>query len=226
MLMYTLRALDFLYMDYKPPHPLGVLITPDILSKYQRMFAFILRMMRGGSHENRGHQCAKCPSVENVVRALFRMTREPLFPTLASAQKLFLHFRFIVQSFVNSLSEYIFDTAIAGNFDAFLSRLSPSIQRHVSDAGFSDVFSLAAYHSAVMDDILSACLLRSGQRAVGDLLRGALELVLEFGILAGELKRGNVQEYQAAPQLEHLFHRFRGKMKTLVRFHLCQSTCC
>lgn len=43
------RALDFLYMDYKPPHPVDVLITPEILSKYQRMFAFILRLMRGQS---------------------------------------------------------------------------------------------------------------------------------------------------------------------------------
>lgn len=41
------RALDFLFIDYKPPHPLNVLITPIILSKYQRLFAFILRMMRG-----------------------------------------------------------------------------------------------------------------------------------------------------------------------------------
>jgi len=43
------RALDFLYMDYRAPRPLEVLITPDILSKYQRMFAFLLRLMRGRS---------------------------------------------------------------------------------------------------------------------------------------------------------------------------------
>jgi hypothetical protein len=43
-----LRALDFLYMDYKAPHPLDILITPDILSKYQRMFTYLLRIMRGG----------------------------------------------------------------------------------------------------------------------------------------------------------------------------------
>ena len=41
------RALDFLYMDYKPPRPLEVLISFDILSKYQRMFTFILRLLRG-----------------------------------------------------------------------------------------------------------------------------------------------------------------------------------
>lgn len=41
------RALDFLYMDYKPPHPLEVLIPDEVLSKYQRMFTFLLRLMRG-----------------------------------------------------------------------------------------------------------------------------------------------------------------------------------
>lgn len=44
---YILRALDFLYLDYKPPHPVDVVITPEILSKYQRIFTFLLRLMRG-----------------------------------------------------------------------------------------------------------------------------------------------------------------------------------
>src|SRR5262245_54330000 len=104
------------------------------------------------------------------------MTRNPsspLFPSLTSANNLLLHFRFIAQSFVSALSEYIFDTAIGGNFNAFLSQLSPRTMD--SNANFSDVFSLAKYHSSVMDDILSASLLRSGQRAAGDLLRGTLE---------------------------------------------------
>lgn len=37
-------------MDYKPPHPLDVIITPDVLSKYQRVFAFLLRLLRGTSN--------------------------------------------------------------------------------------------------------------------------------------------------------------------------------
>jgi hypothetical protein len=34
-------------MDYKPPPPLDVILTPDVLSKYQRIFSFILRLLRG-----------------------------------------------------------------------------------------------------------------------------------------------------------------------------------
>lgn len=98
-----------------------------------------------------------------------------LFPTLTPSRKLLLHFRFIAQTFVSSLSGYVFDTAIGGNFDPFLARLSgnPSgpDSPNVNGLGFSDVFELAQRHSALLDDVLSACLLRSGQRGVGDLLR-------------------------------------------------------
>ncbi|THH16575.1 hypothetical protein EW146_g4072 [Bondarzewia mesenterica] len=176
----SIESLDFLYMDYKPPHPLDILITSDVLSKYQRIFSFILRLMR----------------VQSASSALFRMTRktsEPLFPTLAITNKLLLHFRFMAQSFVDTLSSYVFDTAIRGNFNAFLSQLRPG---HFVSPGTSSIF---------------------GRRAAGDLLRGCMELVLDLCILAGELRRGRVEEYRAKPVLEDLFSSFREKMATLIK---------
>ncbi|KAJ6625865.1 Spc98 family-domain-containing protein [Mycena sp. CBHHK59/15] len=195
-------SLDFLYMDYKPPHPLDILITPDILIKYQRVFTYLLRIMR----------------VEHALSAVFRMSRsasKPLFPTLTPSNKRLLHFRFIAQSFVANLSEYVLDTAIGGNFDPFLSHLSPNATGR--GPGFSDVFALARAHSDLMDDVLSACLLRSGQRLGGDLIRQALELVLEFSVLAGDIKTGRLEEYQATPILEDISHKFRTKMSTLTK---------
>ncbi|KAI0702946.1 Spc98 family-domain-containing protein [Cerioporus squamosus] len=220
----SIEALDFLYMHYQPPSPLDVLITPAILSKYHRMFAFNLRLMR----------------VENVVRTLFRLTRKasaPLFPTLTPSNKLLLHFRFIAHSFVMALSSYVYDIAIGSNMDGFLARLAAasgsdphSGYRHAGlaastspdspvheRAAFADVFSLAEFHSRVLDDILSSCLLRSGQKAVGDILRGCMELVLELGVLVGEIRDGNLEEYEAGPMLEELWGRFRAKMTTFVK---------
>lgn len=46
-LTFTPRALDFLYMIYKPPRPLTCLITEDILLKYRRIFSLLLRLLRG-----------------------------------------------------------------------------------------------------------------------------------------------------------------------------------
>lgn len=198
----SIEALDFLYMEYRPPHPLDVLITPEVISKYQRMFAFLLRLMR----------------VENGVRSLYRMTRrksDPLFPTLASSNKLLLHFRFVAHSFVMVISTYVFDTAIRGNFDVLLSRLSSTATP--GNESFSDVFTLADHHSSVMDDILSACLLRSGQKAAGDLLRGCLEYVLDLCNLAGMRRENRREEYEAAPMLEDLYNAFDSRMTTLVK---------
>lgn len=114
---------------------------------------------------------------------------------------------------------YVFDTAVGGNFDAFLYRLSKGRsgdENGETGRGYLNVFELANTHSIMLDSILSACLLRSGQRAVTDLLQGALEIVLELGILVGEMKRGRIEEYLAAPLLEELYNRFRAKMSTLV----------
>lgn len=150
------------------------------------------------------------------------MTRDskiPIFPTLNSAHHLLLHFRFISQLFVSNLSQYMFDTAIGGNFDPFVERLSPSASSTLHDgrpASFADIFELASCHSTLLDDILSAALLRSNQRGVGDLLRNALEIILEFTILIGERYRQRIEEYQVVPAMEELYARFRQKMMTLV----------
>ena len=155
----------------------------------------------------------------------------PLFETLAASRKLFLYFRFVANSFVATLSSYVYDVAIGGTFDAFLSSLTPSSSLSVSadspakskdakPASCSDVFALADRHSKVMDDILSACLLRSTQKAVGDTLRGVLDVILEFGILMSDLRDERMQEYEAAAPLNDLFAAFRRRMITLVSYLL------
>ncbi|CDO76725.1 hypothetical protein BN946_scf184796.g19 [Trametes cinnabarina] len=197
----------------------------SVLSKYHRMFAFNLRLMR----------------VENVVRTLFRLTRKaatPLFPTITPSDKLLLRCRFVAHGFIMGLSSYVYDIAIGSHMDAFLARLSaasgsalPNLTEsnglsastsrltayERQSAVFADVFELADQHSRVLDDVLSSCLLRSGQKAVGDVLRQCMELVLELGILAGDLKDGRLEEYEAAPALEELWGKFRAKMTTFVK---------
>ena len=229
----TPRALDFLYMDYKPPHPLEILIPPDVLSKYQRMFAFLLRLIRRQYMPHLSALFLTQQTVECAMKSLFRMathrTVNFLFPTLTPSRQLLLHFRFVAQSFVSALSGYVFDTVIGGNFAFFMSRLSShgaegDGSEDVDKSGFSDVFELAQGHSSLLDDVLSACLLRSGQKAVGDLLRQSMEIVLELVIVVGELQRGRMEEYRAAPLVEDMYQRFRGKMSTFVCvFYSCHK---
>ncbi len=184
-------------------------------------------------------------NVVRTLFRLTRHAAAPLFPTLTPANKRLLHFRAVAHAFVMGLSAYVYDVAIGSNVDAFLARLpaAPSPAPHFGpssssggetlrqsalghpttgneqegeDAMFADVFSLAEHHSRVLDDVLSACLLRSGQKAVGDLLRQCMELVLELGVLAGELKDGHAEEYEAALALDEAWGRFRAKMTMFV----------
>jgi hypothetical protein len=152
------------------------------------------------------------------------MTRKgfkPLFPTLATSQKLLLQFRFMAQTFMATLSSYVMDVVIRGTFDDFLVKLRAQatnnrVSLNVDDQRFQDVFALAKHHSSVMDEILSGCLLRSSQRSIGDLLRGVVEHVLTFSIFVGELSTGHMEEYRAAGKLEDLFSGFQVKMRSLV----------
>ena len=158
----------------------------------------------------------------NALERMTRSWRDPLFPTLSSANRQLLHFRFFAHNFVEGLVSYVFDTAIRGTYDSFLAQLSPSGPG--AKPKFTDIFALSEVHSNVLDEVLSACLLRSAQRSAADLLRGCLELVLDLCVLGGELRRGRVKEYEAAPLLEDMFKSFREKMNILVRFYF-GSTC-
>jgi len=199
----SIESLDFLYMEYQPPRPLRILVGPDLLSKYQRIFALNLRLLR----------------VENVVRMLHRLSRshnKPLFDTLAKTNTLFMHFRFLAHTFVAQLCSYIYDTGIRRHFDSLLLDISTAKEGR-NGQRFSDVFELARYHSDVLDNILVACLLRSGQKVAGDALRMCLETVMELGILAGELSRGRIEEHQAKSTLEELYSAFKRRVSRLVR---------
>lgn len=114
---------------------------------------------------------------------------------------------------MTTLCAYIFDTAIGGNFDAFLAKFNT---RANQPPPFPDVFALSRAHHLLLNDILSACLLRSSQRAAGDLLHDLLQLILEFASCMYELIQGSVEEYQAAPVLENLYDGFRRTATALV----------
>lgn len=200
-------------MTYKAPAPLDVVITDNALSKCQRIFTFAMRLLRSSCASIEISALSDMSSVQHACNALYRMTRDfrsPLFETHAGVNRNLLHFRFMAHNFVETLVSYVFDVAIRGNYDAFLDRLeAPSVP-------FADISTVADEYSGMLDNILSACLLRSSQRAVSDLLRGLLELVLDFCTLCGEMRRSNLEEYKAVPIFEEVFSRYRRRMSSLV----------
>ncbi|KLO17438.1 hypothetical protein SCHPADRAFT_846666 [Schizopora paradoxa] len=213
----SIEALDFLFMDYKPPRPLRTLISKEILSKYQRMFTFLIRLMR----------------VQSAVRAVHRVARHSelrLFATNKPSRQLFEYFLFAAHGFLSALSSYVSNTAISGNIDAFLARVAAaesqsrsqseneaSENEHFEPLMFEDVHALADAHSKMLNDILSACLQRASQHAYGDLLTSCLEVLLEFCTLIGDLVSRRIDESETAAKLRVLWERWRGKVSVLAK---------
>lgn len=177
--------------------------------------------------------------VQSILRLLALWSRrilEPVFKIQASSNKLFLYFRQISQTFVDALSSFIFDVAIDENFDGLLTGLrevelfgsatddihfSPSLSIS-KDANIviSDVDTLTVHHSRVLDNILHACLLGPGQETMQDMLRACLQILVQFGMLVINVKRGRMNEVDASTDLEDLFRRFRAKVLVLVSNHV------
>lgn len=146
-------------------------------------------------------------SVDHAIKATFRLKRDPklAFQHFSSFEKRVTQFRFLAQSFVTSISSYIYDVAIGGLFDRFSKRIA------TGNHGFQDVMDLAQAHSHLLDNVLAACLLRSHQKAIGNDLRDSLEVILEFAVTMG-----NVDESDETDVIEDLFASFNHKTASLV----------
>jgi hypothetical protein len=193
-------------MSYTIPRPLDVFLTPDMLSKYQRLFTFLLRLLRGA--------CSPVPStssiltrsaVEHVCHALFTLNRgAPLFPTFTRANALFGAFRLSAHALVAALAAHILDGAVRTH----LPRGAPP------PAG--DVFALAARHAAALDALLRDAVLRARQRTAAARVRGCLEAVLALGRFAARVRAGELEEYRAVPLLEEMWADFQKERAALV----------
>ena len=176
--------------------------------------------------------------METVSRGLFHsvhQTRldEGLFPSTPQARRLLLRFRFQTHSFVSALTSYIFDSAIGTHFNAFMRRLgsvvqqirSHSCQEREDDEGFPsvlDVFELMNDHSKVLDRILGACMLRTQQRAIAEVVTEILSTILDLGTLIGDMKRGIVDDSTGEAKVKKLYFVFERKMFTFVRLFSIQ----
>jgi Gamma tubulin complex component C-terminal len=123
---------------------------------------------------------------------------------------------------------YVFDSVIGGNFDTYLQRISELRDTIAADglAEYSEdeltsVFALRDSHSELLDRILRGCLLRTVQRVAGDALRELLELILRFGVLVTNLRRGAIREAHGAEQLSELYIMFQTQMLFFVSNHAC-----
>ena len=88
------------------------------------------------------------------------------------------------------------------------------------DKGFPsvpDVFELMNDHSKMLDKVLGACMLRTQQHAIAEVVTDILSNVLNLGTLVGDMKRGIVDDSTGEARIKELYRTFERRMFTLVR---------
>ena len=83
-------------------------------------------------------------------------------------------------------------------------------------ASVPDVFELMNDHSKVLDRILGACMLRTQQRAIAEVVTDILSNVLDLGTLVGDMKRGIVDDSTGEARVKKLYNTFERRMFTFV----------
>ena len=178
---YSLEALDFLRLSYKPPSALMSVITPALLSKYDRIFRLLLSVLRmyyvvnqlftetmqskgGGSSKGKG-VAGRHPRIGNVS------TR----------------FRIESRHFVANIMAYFLGTGVGmpwQKFEAWLDSVSKRLEADPCNAsGRTEEASpekLRERHEQVLDEMMLALLLRKRQQPLLVLLQSIFKLILDF----------------------------------------------
>ena len=161
----SLHALDFLRLQYTPPSPLGAIITPASLDRYDTIFKFMLRLTR----------------LLFVVAHLPRSSRS----TQATL------FRWQADAFVTTCSRYFFGCGIKETWSAFaayLDSIECRLQEEDDNADLATrvqegIEDIRRQHDACLDRISFALLLRTRQQKVMKVLEEILNTILEFSKL-------------------------------------------
>ncbi|CAJ0753996.1 13337_t:CDS:10 [Entrophospora sp. SA101] len=108
------EALDFLQLEYKPPYPVNIIISSNVLDNYyKKIFTLLLRILRMGS----------------VVRHIFKLSHNRyLYYDNANNDyndsKLIHIFCFRSQQFIAALNGYVFDIVISSTWSTLMKRLN------------------------------------------------------------------------------------------------------
>ena len=150
-----------------------------------------------------------------------RSTSNFLFPTLTNSRKLLLHFRFIYQAFSSNLFSMLPSVATLIPFwPDYLVAIRPHLllmNELLNLLTSLNLLSVILSSKTISSMLVCWGLVKKVYEISCDIV---LNLAFEFTIVVGELHRGRLEEYQAAPLtgIEDLFQRFRTKMATFVRF--------
>ncbi|KAF7558724.1 hypothetical protein G7046_g5417 [Stylonectria norvegica] len=201
----SLEALDFLRLSYRAPAALSSIITPVILTQYDRIFKLLLRVLRMVYVV--GQMCrdvnARNCRWKDADNASYRFARE-------------------AHHFVSSIASYFLDTGVAIPWRAFETRLDV-IQADL-DTPLSDIVPdkvegpdrLREFHSQVLERMMLALFLQKRQQPVLKLLEDIFTAVLHYAkyLRMKSLGRstGDIEDQDAG----QLYRSFKKKVQIFI----------
>jgi hypothetical protein len=166
----SIEALDFLRLDYKPPHPLDAVITPLAMHGYDRIFRLLLRVRR----------------LVFVVNTFFydvfgrRQCRGGVRQSRAFSVA--LKFSIEARHFITTVAAYMLESGIGTTWNTLESEIR-DIEAKIDNEDvefFGSVDLLRTIHERTLDRILFALLLRKRQSSFMAILDEIFEGVLRF----------------------------------------------
>ena len=166
----SVEALDFLYLQYKPPPPLDTVFTQSCLEKYDRMFKLLLRVTRMMSVVTELH-------IDSVRRHRLRRQK----PSVAIER-----FHMDAYHFVSIISAYFYHDGIIPIWSVFeqsLNNIAARIRANVQVGDISEhdgLDQVKNHHEKTLDHMTFALLSRKRQAKAMHLLEEIFRSILIF----------------------------------------------
>lgn len=191
-----LAALDFLRLQYTAPSPLDLILSEEIMDKYDTIFKLLLRVSRVSS--------------ANLHISSLRNSDQ-------SETKAGMRFRIAASRFTEALSSYFSQTAIVEPWHYFLARLTELEKsldtplEHISGS-ISSIRELRAAHESMLDNILAGLMLRQRQVPIMNLLEEIFGIILRFSEARNQTGRSSPKD----EDIEKLYDAFTSKVGTFL----------
>ncbi|KAJ4149685.1 hypothetical protein NW754_001120 [Fusarium falciforme] len=201
----SLEALDFLRLSYKAPGPLSSIITPVILTQYDRIFKFLLRILR----------------MLYVINQLFRDVNSRTTHWYDPED---ISYRFAREAhhFVSGITSFFFDSGIAIPWQAFETKLD-KIESDLNNPDLSSTPEtvespdrLREFHSRVLDRIMLSLFLRKRQQPVLKLLDEIFVSLLAYSKFSRMKAMGigpDTGPEETRDEVKRLYKNFKTKVQ-------------
>ena len=188
--------MDFLYLQYRVPYPLNIIINDRTLDKYNRMFTFLLQLQR----------------IDTITKYIY----QKLPPATDKSNLLQHRIRFLIGQFATTLCQYVFDTAIHHTWYSFIQRIQDQDDKLFKTM---DPSMFGEYHEHVLDRMLYQCFLKQSQQPIKHMLNQILQDIIILTTTLMNQKHDDHQQAQLEQEFDQYMEHTHQFIKVLSKLH-------